>query len=254
LRVALSAGVPLEALLEINRVIGRSMAAVAGAARDALGALLGQSGGPAVDKPLEAAKAAEVLAPELERVLTYAYREHARELVRHEAGASLLAAGEGQDVREVAIAFADLVGFTGLSEQMALGDIGRAAEELDSLAGASLRPNVRIVKTIGDEVMLASEDPPALVETVLDLLARNENSYLPPLRAGGAAGPALHRAGDWYGQTVNLGSRLTDLAEPGTLLADEALRERAPDAANWIERGSRSVRGLESEVALYEAR
>jgi hypothetical protein len=113
LRTALDTGMPLEALLTINRVIGRAMAAVASASRDALQALLADTDVDESARALRAAEAAEALVPELGRVLAYAFGEHVRGLVRLEAGAHLVDAGAA-DVREVGIAFADLVGFTAL--------------------------------------------------------------------------------------------------------------------------------------------
>jgi adenylate cyclase len=255
LRTAVDAGMPVTALVSINRVIGRSMMSVAAGARDALLALLSESGVPDHERPLRAAQAAEALAPELERVLAYAFLEHVREMVRQEAGSSLLAAGAGADVREVGIAFADLVGFTSLGETLGPAEVGRVAERLESLAGEAVRPRVNLVKTIGDEIMLASEDVPALVASVLELVAAADaDDVLPSLRAGAAAGPAVGRAGDWYGRTVNLASRLTALADPGTLLADAALRAGAPGAAEWTEDGTRMVKGMREPVTAYRAR
>ena len=148
-----------------------------------------------------------------------------RELVRLEAGTRLARAGE-PDVREVAIAFADLVDFTGLGDRLAPNELAEVAERFETLAFEALEPGVNVVKTIGDEVMLASADPPALVASVLALIASAEGSDLPRIRAGAAAGPARHRAGDWYGRTVNLASRLTALAEPGTVAGDPVDRRR----------------------------
>jgi adenylate cyclase len=256
LAVALEAGMPLEALEATNRVIGRSMAAVAAAARDALAALLAQSGVSEDERPLRAAEAVRALAPELERVLSYAFLEQVRDLVRRESGESLLASGEAADVRAVGIAFADLVGFTSMSQGLGPAELGGVAGRLEDLALEALRPGVSLVKTIGDEVMLASEDVPALVETVLDLVAAAAapSEGLPPLRAGAAAGRALQRAGDWYGQTVNLASRLTALAEPGSLLVDEGVRQAAAETAPWSAHGACAVRGLDQPVSVHSAR
>jgi adenylate cyclase len=254
LRTALEAGMPLEALLTINRVIGRAMAAVASASRDAMQTLLADTDVDESARALRAAEAAEALVPELDKVLAYAFGEHVRELVRLEAGAHLVDVGEA-DVREVGIAFADLVGFTSLGEQLTPRELGGLAERLESLAFDALRPGVTVVKTIGDEVMLAASDVPALVATILDLLAAADaQDALPRLRAGAAAGPTMNRAGDWYGQTVNLASRLTALAEPGTLSADLSVRTAAEAVATWSPAVPREVRGYDRPVDVHSAR
>lgn len=257
LRAALDAGVPIEALVELNRVIGRSIAAIVAGGRDTIARTLGS--GELFDEHLRShavVRAVEQLMPVLREVLLYAYDEHTRELVRNEqAGALALPAG-GADVRDVAVAFADLVGFTRLGEQSAPGELSMMARRLEALADDNLRPGVMLVKTIGDEVMLASPDASALAESVLGLVtaAGQPDSGLPGLRAGAATGPAVRRAGDWYGAPVNLASRLTALAEPGALLADRAFRDAAAGAATWSDAGERQVRGVADPVATYAAR
>jgi adenylate cyclase len=253
LRAALDAGVPVEALVEVNRVIGRSLAAIVAAGRDVIGQTLGS--GTGLNEHAQAtgvAAAVERLMPLMRDVLLYAYDEHSRELVRNQqAGALALAAGTA-DVREVAVAFADLVGFTSLGEALAPGEFSMVAGRLEKIAGDSLRPGVTLVKMIGDEVMLASPDAAALAETVLALVAAAEGSDLPPLRAGAALGHAVPRSADWYGAPVNLASRLTALAEPSTLLADAPFREAAGDAvAAWSASGEREVRGVGRPVVTY---
>lgn len=259
LAAALAGGVPVDALVAINRVIGRSIAAVAAASRDLIVATLAQSQGSIPTEgerelAVELARAAEGLVPLMEPVLGYAYREHLNELVREEAAGRILAQpGYAHDVRDVAIGFADLVGFTALGDSVTPQALGTVAQRLEELAGDALRPGVSLVKTIGDEVMLASADAASLVEVVLDLLRLVEaEEALPSLRAGVAAGQALRQGGDWYGRPVNLASRLTSLAHPGTLLADEAARAAAPDAA-WTETGPQDVRGFVAPPQTYSA-
>lgn len=63
----------------------------------------------------------------------------------------------------------------------------------------------------------------------------------------------MSRAGDWYGRTVNLASRLTALAAPGTLLAEDVLRAGALEAATWSAGSPSAIRGLTHPVATYTA-
>jgi adenylate cyclase len=122
------------------------------------------------------------------------------------------------------------------------------------MAGEVAQLPVRLVKTIGDEAMLASEDAAALVETSLRLIdAAEGDDLLPSLRAGAAAGQALRRAGDWYGRPVNLAARITAVAPVGGLMANADLREAAGDDFGWAEEGRRGFKGIEGEVELYRA-
>jgi adenylate cyclase len=115
---------------------------------------------------------------------------------------------------------------------------------------------VRLVKTIGDAAMLASPQPEPLLDAALGLLdaADVEGEDFPQLRVGAALGNALSRAGDWFGRPVNLASRITQIARPGSLLAERELRELAPDSYRWSYAGERRLRGVREPVPLFRAR
>jgi adenylate cyclase len=115
---------------------------------------------------------------------------------------------------------------------------------------------VRLVKTIGDAVMLVSTDVDALIATALDLVAAAdaEGETFPQLRAGIAFGPALLRAGDWYGRPVNLASRITAIARPGSVLCDRAVREVARHEWAWSPAGERRIKGVREPVRLQRVR
>lgn len=254
LRAALDAGVPLEALIAINRTVGRSTLAVADASREVIASIYFEE--LDLEDPMVAfrtAEAARALLPVLGKVLTYALEEHVRELVRSQAGLALGGA-LSSDPGDVAIAFADLVGFTQLSEEVGAVDLGGAVERLEAHAFDSLRPGVSVVKLIGDEVMLAGADADDLTASVLELLRlAGRDEALPDLRAGAAFGPAIHRAGDWYGRVVNLASRLAGVAEPGTLAVDGRLRELVDRDRTWQSIGNVELKGFGETVPSYVA-
>ena len=81
-----------------------------------------------------------------------------------------------------------------------------------------------------------------------------EGEDFPQLRAGVAIGPALRRAGDWFGRPVNLASRITAIARPGSLLAEREVRESAREAYRWSYAGERRLRGIREPVALLSRR
>jgi adenylate cyclase len=130
------------------------------------------------------------------------------------------------------------------------------AERLAALASDLVEPPVRLVKTIGDAVMLVSPEIPALLEAGLGLgeAAEAEGEDFPRLRVGVASGPAVARAGDWYGRPVNLASRITAIARPGSVLVTGEVRDAAADGFAWSSAGRRSVRGVDGPVRLYRAR
>ncbi len=124
-------------------------------------------------------------------------------------GAADLASGEIGGAVERSICFADLVEFTSLGEEIAPEELGEVVGRFEELATGVVAAPVRLVKTIGDAVMLVSPDAEPLVETALDLVAAAaaEGDQFPVLRAGIATGPTLPQSGDYYGRSVNLASR-----------------------------------------------
>ena len=159
--------------------------------------------------------------------------------------------------REVTFGFADLVGFTKLGEVVAPEDLERLAHQLTDLAREVAEPPVRYVKSIGDEVMLVSTDPVAMLDAMLSLVDATEAvEGFPRLRVGMATGLAVSRAGDWFGGSVNLASRVTGASRPGAILAAESTREAIGehDRFAWSFAGARRLKGIKDEVKLFRAR
>ncbi len=117
-------------------------------------------------------------------------------------------------------------------------------------------PPVRLVKTIGDAVMLASRDTDALLNAALRLVqaADDEPEGFPQLKAGVSHGEALSRAGDWYGRPVNLAARITDVARPGSVLASDEAKKAASGDFRWSFARARRLKGVDGEVRLFRVR
>jgi adenylate cyclase len=159
--------------------------------------------------------------------------------------------------RLVTIAFADLVGFTRLGEVVQPEVLEKLAHRLVNMAREVAVPPVRYIKSIGDEVMLVSSDPVAMLEAVLDLVDASEaDDDFPRVRVGLSTGMAVSRAADWFGSPVNLASRVTGTARPGTILVSEATREAIGDDDRfaWSFAGARRLKGITDDVKLFRAR
>jgi adenylate cyclase len=163
------------------------------------------------------------------------------------------AAGALPGARHIVVAFADLVGFTQLGEMLPPERLERLASRLAELAYDIAAPPVWFVKTIGDAVMLVSTDTTRLIDAVLELIDAAAANGLPQLRAGVADGLAVSRAGDWFGSPVNVASRLTALARPGSVLVTDAVRQfsGAADDLSWTPAGTHRLRGVPEQVALF---
>lgn len=159
--------------------------------------------------------------------------------------------------RDIAVAFADLVGFTRLGEAVEPEQLERLAHRLADMARDVAVPPVRLVKTIGDAVMLVCPDPALLLDAMLELCdAARADEDFPRLRVGLAYGEAVSRAGDWFGSPVNLASRVTGAARPGAVLVAESAREVIGDAERyqWSFAGAKHLKGVKGETKLFRAR
>jgi adenylate cyclase len=193
------------------------------------------------------------LTPLLGYLLTVHLRQDLKNALIHSAE---LETGKLDGGREITVCFADLVGFTKMGERVAPAELGIAGRQLTALAVDAARPPVRLVKMIGDAAMLVSTEPEPLVQAALDLTAAAEvdDAIAAPLRVGVASGQAVTHMGDWLGAPVNLASRVTDVAKPGSVLATKAVHDLTRDAFEWSRAGSRRFKGVRDPVTLYRVR
>jgi adenylate cyclase len=264
LALFVDAGIDVEDLAELTRVTGEGMSRLAAAITAVFARTFLRPGDSEADVAERFAGLAEQLAPALAPVLTGAFNAHLRESVhRGMIGRAERASGQIVETPELGVCFADLVGFTRLGGELEVQELGAVAGRLAGLAAERAQPPVRLVKTIGDAVMLASPDPAALVSAALGLVEDAEAAELPSLRAGIALGPAVQRAGDLFGHTVNLASRVTGVARPGSVLCTQAVREAAagdragqpdPEALDFSYAGRFRLKGIADPVPLHRAR
>ena len=254
IRTFIEAGFTEEALNEISRVLGEGMARLSAAS--------GQAFAQALIKPGESedviarrfADMAQTMAVALEPVLAAAFRAHALDNVRRAMiSQAELAAGQVAGTQELAVCFADLVGFTRLGAELETESLGDVAGTFAELSAKVAEPPVRLIKTIGDAAMLVSREAGPLVAATLSLTEEIEAADLPAVRAGIAWGPAVTRSGDLFGHAVNLASRVTGIARPGSVLCTEEVRDAAPQF-DWSFAGRHRLKGVGDAVPLYRAR
>jgi len=249
------AGFGQEGLDEITRVLGEAMSRVAAATTAAFAQAFLKPGDSEDAVASRFAQLTESLTPALNPVLASAYRAHLRENVRRGMiSRAELAAGQIAGEQELTVCFADLVGFTRLGGQLEAGELGGVVGTFIELAADAAQPPVRLIKTIGDAAMLTSREPAPLVSAALSLLDAVQERDLPTLRAGIACGRALPRAGDLYGHAVNLASRVTGAARPGSVLCTKEVHDAATEGFEWSFAGRHRLKGIGDAVPLYRAR
>jgi adenylate cyclase len=250
-------GLPEEEMMQVARTIGMAMARIAQSNRELFLRTLVREGDDEYELARRFEKAAEMMLPPLTPVLSYALQRHLVEQVRGDViAAADIASGEVGKANEVTVCFADLVDFTKLGERIDVEELGLIAGRLEEIATQIAEPPVRLVKTIGDAAMLVSGEAEPLGDAALRLLeaANEEGEGFPLLRIGIAHGPAVGRGGDYYGAPVNLASRITGVARPGSVLADERAKEAMGDGFSYSFAGERRLKGVSGRVKQYRVR
>jgi adenylate cyclase len=255
MKLFLDAGFADERIDEITRVLGEGMSRLAATIAASFVETFLDAGESEDEVALRFAELAEQLTPAFAPILVAAFTAHLRDSVqRGVLGLAELEAGDIAGAHDIAVCFADLVGFTRLGGQVEVGELSTVAGRLASLSASLTKAPVRLVKTIGDAAMLVSPEPAPLVKVALKLVDAFAEQELPSLRAGIAFGPALLRAGDYYGNSVNLASRVTGVARPGSVLCTREIRDAARDAFSWSAAGRHKLKGVTGPTPLYRAR
>lgn len=253
------AGLSEQGILEVSRVLGEGLARVAATLRPLVRDTFLEPGIGERELSERYATASAQLGPQLGVVMQHILNMHLRDQLRTDVvGRAELARGGVLGAVSMSIAFADLVGFTKLGERVPAEELGAISGRLTELAIEVAQPPVRLVKTIGDAVMLVSPDADALLDASLEVVAAAdaEGEEFPRLRAGLATGPVLGRAGDWYGSPVNLASRITGVARAGSVVAAGATRDASAtsDRWSWSPLPTRRLRGVDHPVPLFRVR
>lgn len=160
--------------------------------------------------------------PQLDAMVHYAFRRQLSAAV-----ARALDVARDEQSGACAVGFGDLVSFTAVSRRMLPDELAVLVERFETAASDVVAAGAgRLVKTLGDEVMFTTEEPAQAADIALALVARlAREPDMPQIRVGLAYGDVITRMGDVFGTTVNLASRLTNVAPRGGVLVDGALAD-----------------------------
>jgi adenylate cyclase len=238
-----------EVALQITRVVGQAMSRVAeaevAAVRERLEAL--DLIDDRTDEEISTAvvaRSAELL-PAIEALLVYQWRRHLAAAAQRVVMARRT---DGDAGLSLTVGFADMVGFTALSQQLEERELAEVVGRFETLAyDAVAGHGGRIVKMIGDEVMFVTDDPAAGAEIGLTLAeAYGQDETVSDVRVGLAHGPVLGREGDYFGPTVNLASRIVNIAYVGAVVVSSEIHARLTDDERFVLKAvrPRRLRGI----------
>jgi glycerol-3-phosphate dehydrogenase (NAD(P)+) len=240
--------------VQLLRVMGSAMARVAEAEVAASSELMGVTDRAQVAEVFVVG--AEPTIAAIGRLLEYVWRRHleaaTHRLILREEGATLSGASA-----ELAVGFADLVGYTMLSQELDESELAEVATGFEEVAHESVTSRGgRLVKMIGDEAMFVVEDPRDAAMIALELSEAYAGADVPSsIRVGLAFGSVVARDGDYYGPVVNLASRVVNMARAGSVLVSDAMHSelRDEEGLEWRPLRPRQLRHI-GRVQLWVLR
>jgi adenylate cyclase len=152
----------------------------------------------------------------------------------------------------VTIAFADLAGYTRLTEEAGELEAVDAVERFVKAVEDSLPDDARVIKTIGDEVMIVGSEPAALIEWAVGFQRLETERTL--ARIAVHYGNALYRDGDYYGRDVNIASRVAARAGAGEVLVTRPVVERAKGGLEFDRIAEVRLKGFTESTEVFIAR
>ncbi len=154
-----------------------------------------------------------------------------------------------------AMCFLDITGYTRLTQERGDAAAADLAERLGRVVNrTSVAQGGRAVKWLGDGVMLHFPIPGHGVLAALDMIDGIEAAGLPPAHVGLHAGPVIFQEGDYYGQTVNLASRIADYAQAGEVFVSQAVVDAAAGTAvAFREVGPVELKGVMGPTLVFAA-
>src|SRR3954452_9906790 len=254
----LDAGLPLVAFLQLVRVYGQALAQIADAEVKLFHLYVHEpmirEGAPVLDIAEELSDVASELLPLAGPIMDGVHQRLLRHFLEQDVVGHLeLVADEAALGRmRVAIAFADLAGYTRLTEEIGEEEALEIVERFVGLVEETLPDEARVVKTIGDEVMIVGADPAALADWAVGLQVLAVERPRP--RIGLHAGSVLYRDGDYYGRAVNLASRVSARATGGEVLVTREIADCAGRHLAFQAIGEVKLKGFDEATELFLAR
>jgi adenylate cyclase len=256
----LAAGFPLVAYLQLVRVYGQALAQISDAEVRLFHLYVHEPLMRDGVDGLEIAEEMEGLARELlplaSPIMDYVHQRYLAHFLEQDV-IGHMETELGDDERQlgrlrVAITFADLAGYTRMTEEQGDEQAVSAVERFIEAVETTLPEDARIIKTIGDEVMIVGNDAAALTDWAVGFQALYDQRPQP--RIGIHYGETVYRDGDYYGREVNLAARVGARAAGGEVLVTRAVVEGASSHLEFDLIGEVKLKGFQDPTELFLAR
>ncbi|MCW3064804.1 MAG: adenylate/guanylate cyclase [Solirubrobacterales bacterium] len=256
----LASGFPLVAFLQLVRVYGQALAQIADAEVRLFHLYVHEplirDGVPGLEMAEEMQSLARELLPLASPMMDHIHQRFLAHYVEQDVVGHMesdLEEGELDLGRlRVTIAFADLAGYTRMTEEQGEEEAVSAVERCVEAVELTLPDEARIIKTIGDEVMIVGPDAAALVDWAVGF--QELMTERPRPRIGMHAGEALYRDGDYYGRAVNLAARVAARSGGGEVLVTRPVVDSAGRHLEFERIGEVKLKGFRQATELVLAR
>jgi adenylate cyclase len=256
----LDAGLPLVATLQLVRVYGQAMAQVADAEVRLFHLYvhepLMRSGATGVETADEMLAITRELLPLASPVMDQVHQRYLQHFVEQDVVGHMESDLDGEEIDlgriRVTIAFADLAGYTRLTEEEGELEAVDAVERFVEAVETTLPDDARVIKTIGDAVMVVGSDTGRLVDWAVGFQQLYVSAALP--RIGIHRGNALYRDGDYFGRDVNIASRVAARSGGGEVLVTRPVVERAGPHLEFERIAEVRLRGFTESTEVFLAR
>jgi len=257
----LDAGFPLVAFLQLTRVYGQTISQIADAETRLFHIYvhepLMREGVPGLEMAEEMEHLARDLLPLASPIMDFIHRRFLQHFVEQDV-VGHMEVDLGDDDTElgrirVALAFCDLAGYTRYTEEEGEEEALSFVERFIEAVTETLPDNARVVKTIGDEVMIVGQDVQALVDWAVGFQRLFDERPAP--RIGIHQGPVIYRDGDYFGRDVNLTSRVVARARGSEVLVTDSVVEAVGDSDHLAFEGigTMKLKGFDEPRTLYRA-
>jgi adenylate cyclase len=256
----LQAGFPLVAFIQLIRVYGQALSRIADAETRLFHIYvhepLMRQGVPGLQMAEEMENLAGDLLPFSSPLMDYLHQRFLREFTERDVVGHMEAdLDESIDLGRVrvTIAFADLAGWTRYTEEVGEEEALDLVESFIEAVTETLPEDARVIKTIGDEVMIVGQDAAELTDWAVGFQKLWDERPTP--RIGIHQGVTLYRDGDYYGRDVNLAARVVARARGGEVLVSDAVMDSIDrkDHLRFETIGQVKLKGFDEPVGLCRA-
>jgi adenylate cyclase len=259
----LESGFPLVALLQLVRVYGQSMARIADAEVRLFHLYVHEpllrAGANGVETAEQMHALSREVLPLVGPVLDQIHQRYLTHFVEQDVvghmESDLEMDGTSVDLgrMRVAIAFADLAGYTRMTEEEGEQTAVDAVERFVDAVEVTLPDEARVIKTIGDEAMIVGADPARLTDWAVGF--QTMQSERPHPRIALHYGVAMYRDGDYYGRDVNIASRVAARSAGGEVLVTRPVVDAVSAPHLEFERiGEVRLKGFSESTEVFIAR